>query len=209
MLLRSFKQKNFRYFLFGESFLQIGDIAEMLVLAWVVLERTDNPALLGIFAALRFLGTLASPFYGVWVDKYNHKTLLLIGRFVFAFMSFILLVLALTDLLEVWHLFVIITISGLARSFRNIMREVLTADVIEPKLFANAIGLTRSTTDLMNILGPLLGGLLLKYYGISAAYILILSVYIGSVISGYMLILPKSNYRPNQVSMWENLKKAL
>ena len=80
--------------------------------------------------------------------------------------------------------------------------------MIQPSLFANAIGLTRSTTDLMNILGPLLGGLLLKYYGISAAYILILSVYIGSMISGYMLILPKSNSRPNQISMWENLKKV-
>ncbi|MQG50812.1 MAG: MFS transporter [SAR202 cluster bacterium] len=208
MLFKSFKQKNFRYFLFGESFLQIGDIAEMLVLAWVVLERTENPALLGIFAALRFLGTLASPFYGVWVDKYNHKALLLIGRFVFALMSFILLVLALTNLLEIWHLFIIITISGLARSFRNIMREVLTADVIQPNLYANAIGLTRSTTDLMNILGPLMGGFLLKYYGISASYILILSVYIGSMISGYMLTLPKSNSRANQISMWENLKKV-
>ena len=54
MLLTSFKQKNFRYFLIGESFLQIGDIAEMLVLAWVILDNTENPALLGLFAALRF-----------------------------------------------------------------------------------------------------------------------------------------------------------
>lgn len=208
MLLTSFKQKNFRYFLIGESFLQIGDIAEMLVLAWVILDKTENPALLGLFAALRFFGTLASPFYGVWVDKYNHKTLLLIGRLVFVTMSSILLVLSLTSLLEVWHLFIISTVSGFARSFRNIMREVLTADVIKPHLFANAIGLTRSTTDLMNILGPLFGGLLLKYYGISSAYTLILSVYTGSMIAGYMLNLPYSKPSSSRISMLGNLKKV-
>ena len=53
-----------------------------------------------------------------------------------------------------------------------------------------------------------MGGFLLKYYGISASYILILSVYIGSMISGYMLTLPKSNSRAKQISMWENLKKV-
>ena len=61
LLLSSFKQRNFRFFLTAESLTRVGDQIEVVVLAWVILVETGQPFLLGVFAALRFLGTLIAP----------------------------------------------------------------------------------------------------------------------------------------------------
>ena len=158
VLLSSFKQRNFRFFLTAESLTRVGDQIETVVLAWVVLVETGQPLILGIFAALRFVGTLIAPLYGVMMDRYDRRLLLVGGRLVSAGMAAAILFLAAVDSLQVWHIFVLSTISGLARAFSNVMREVLTADIVERRLYANAIGLTRSATDVMQLIGPLVGG---------------------------------------------------
>ncbi len=204
-LLSSFRQRNFRFFLTAESLTRVGDQVELVVLAWVVLVETGQPFLLGIFAALRFLGTLIAPLYGVLVDRYDRRLLLVGTRLVSTTMAIAILILAAVDLVQVWHLFVLSTISGLARTFSNVIREVLTADVVEPRLFANAIGLTRSATDLMQMIGPIVGGLLLKWYGIAPAYAPVVVVYLGSAIAGYMLRLPDRKRGTAKASLWRNL----
>ena len=208
VLLSSFQQRNFRFFLTSESLTRVGDQIELVVLAWVVLVETGQPFLLGIFAALRFLGTLIAPIYGVLVDRYDRRMLLVGGRLVSATIAIVIFVLAALDLVQVWHLFVLSTISGLARTFSNVIREVLTADMVEPRLFANAIGLTRSATDLMHMIGPVVGGLLLKWYGIAPAYAPVVVVYLGSAIAGYMLRLPDRKRGTTKTSLWRNLAEA-
>ena len=191
LLLSSFKQRNFRFFLTAESLTRVGDQIEVVVLAWVILVETGQPFLLGVFAALRFVGTLIAPLYGVMMDRYDRRLLLVGGRLVSAGMAAAILFLAAIDSVQVWHLFVLSTISGLARTFSNVMREVLTADVVERRLFANAIGLTRSAADIMHMIGPFAGGIILKWYGIGPAYVPVVIAYLGSAAAGYMLRLPQ------------------
>ena len=208
VLLSSFKQRNFRFFLTAESLTRVGDQIETVVLAWVILVETEQPLLLGIFAALRFLGTLVAPLYGVMMDRYDRRLLLVGGRLVSAAMAAAILLLAAVDSLQVWHIFVLSTISGLARTFSNVMREVLTADVVERRQFANAIGLTRSATDIMQMIGPLIGGIMLKWYGIAPAYVPVVIAYLGSAAAGYMLRLPQRDRSAVKASVWRNLTEA-
>ena len=208
LLLSSFKQRNFRFFLTAESLTRVGDQIEMVVLAWVILVETGQPFLLGVFAALRFLGTLIAPFYGVMMDRYDRRLLLVGGRLVSAGIAAAILFLAAIESVQVWHLFVLSTISGLARTFSNVMREVLTADVVEPRLFANAIGLTRSATDIMHMIGPFAGGVILKWYGIGPAYVPVVVAYLGSAAAGYMLRLPHRDRSALKTSVWQNLMEA-
>ena len=61
------------------------------------------------------------------MDRYDRRLLLVVGRLVSAAMAAAILFLAAVGPVQVWHLFVLSTISGLARTFSNVMREVLTA----------------------------------------------------------------------------------
>ena len=123
-------------------------------------------------------------------------------------MAAAILFLAAVGPVQVWHLFVLSTISGLARTFSNVMREVLTADVVERRQFANAIGLTRSATDIMHMIGPFAGGIILKWYGIAPAYVPVVVAYLGSAAAGYMLRLPQRDRSAVKTSVWRNLMEA-
>ena len=94
ILFDSFKRRNFRFFIASESLTRIGEQIETVVLAWVVLVETGQPALLGVFAALRFLGTLIAPVFGELVDRYDRRMLMILGRLVSASIAAIILLIA-------------------------------------------------------------------------------------------------------------------
>ena len=66
----AFRGSDFRYLWLSDSVVSCSEQMEFLVLAWFILQETDSPFLLGLYAALRFTGTLFSPLYGIVVDRY-------------------------------------------------------------------------------------------------------------------------------------------
>ena len=49
---------------------------EILMLGWFILTETQSVLLLTVFAALRYLGTLVAPAFGMAGDKYGHRLVL-------------------------------------------------------------------------------------------------------------------------------------
>ncbi len=181
---------------------------ETVVLAWVVLVETNSPLLLGVFGALRFFGTLIAPYFGVLADRHDRRNLLVGVRTVAAATSMGILLLSLTEGLEVWHVFVLGSFSGIARTFGNVLREVLTADVVEQRMLANAIGLTRSASDVTQIVAPIIGGALLSWAGISTAFFLVVAMYLLAAFSAYMIRLPARELTGVATSVLQNLTEA-
>ena len=204
----SFRQRNFRFFLASESLTRVGDQMETVVLAWVVLVETNSPLLLGVFGALRFFGTLIAPYFGVLADRHDRRNLLLGVRAVTGGTAMGILVLSLTGSLEVWHVFVLASFSGIARTFGNVLREVLTADIVDQRMLANAIGLTRSASDVTQVVAPIIGGALLNWVGISPAFFLVVAMYLLAAYSAYMIRLPARELTGVATSVFRNLTEA-
>ena len=204
----SFRQRNFRFFLASESLTRVGDQMETVVLAWVVLVETNSPFLLGVFGALLFFGTLIAPYFGVLADRHDRRNLLLGVRAVTGGTAMGILVLSLTGSLEVWHVFVLASFSGIARTFGNVLREVLTADIVDQRMLANAIGLTRSASDVTQVVAPIIGGALLNWAGISPAFFLVVAMYLVAAYSAYMIRLPARELTGVATSVFRNLTEA-
>ena len=204
----SFRQRNFRFFLASESLARVGDQMETVVLAWVVLVETNSPFLLGVFGALLFFGTLIAPYFGVLADRHDRRNLLVGVRAIAGGTSMGILVLSLTGSLEVWHVFALGSFSGIARTFGNVLREVLTADVVDQRMLANAIGLTRSASDVTQIVAPIIGGALLNWVGISPAFFLVVAMYLLAAYSAYMIRLPARELTGVATSVLRNLTEA-
>src|SRR5256886_2631916 len=73
---------------------------EALILGWYVLSATGSVQQLVIVAALAWLGSLLSPFFGVAGDRIGHRTLLCITRGVYALLASNLAALTLSGSLE-------------------------------------------------------------------------------------------------------------
>src|SRR5918996_4285988 len=72
---------------------------EALILGWYVLAATGSVQQLVIVAALAWLGSLFSPFFGLAGDRIGHRTLLCLTRALYAVLAAILTALTLSGTL--------------------------------------------------------------------------------------------------------------
>ena len=75
-IISSLKGRNFRYLMFADILDGVAEQMEFVVLAWFVLTQTDSPFLVGVYGAIRYGGTLFSPFYGIIAARYNRKKIM-------------------------------------------------------------------------------------------------------------------------------------
>ena len=155
---------------------------ETLILGWSVLVETDSPFLLSVIVALRWGGTLIGPVMGVVADRIARRTILIGMRCLLATLAASLMAGGLTHTLEIWHLFVVATLSGLIRPSEWMVRQSLIADIVPRVLLMNALGFARITMDSARIAGALLGAGLLSALGIGIAYVVVTGMYLISIV---------------------------
>ena len=181
-LFHSLGFRSFRMQWFSDALMSWSNEMENLILGWFVLVETDSPFLLGLFGALKFFGTLIAPIYGVVADRVDRRRMLISLRSTFAALAVTIMVLALTGAIEVWHVFVIGTLTGMIRVADNVARQALIADIVPKTALLNAVGLTRTTQDSAKITGSLIGAGLFAQFGLGLAYMGVTVFYTTSVL---------------------------
>ena len=187
----------------------IGRWIEMVVVAWLVLELTNSPLLVGLLGTCRFAGMLLGPFCGTIADRFNRRRILLAVQAVYAIASLIMMMLFLTSQLAVWHLFVFTFIAGLCSSFDFSTRYAAAAGIVKSHHLVTAVSLLAVAMGSTIILGALLGGSLLNLIQASGCFALVTACFLLS----FLVLLPMKITAParstTQASMWENLADGL
>ena len=182
---------------------------ETLILGWYILVATDSPFLVGLLGALRFSGTLTAPIVGVIADRMSRKVMLIVLRTGAGLSALALLILAVTDLIQPWHVFAIASISGILRPADNVLRQSLIADTVPRNLLMNASGLARTTQDTARIVGALLGATLLSRLGLGWAYVGVTIFYSLSVLMGLGISTIRSSIPVKHVNPLTEMKQGL
>ena len=186
-----------------------GSEMETLILGWYILVATDSPFLVGLLGALRFSGTLTAPIVGVIADRMSRKVMLIVLRTGAGLSALALLILAITDLIQPWHVFAIASISGILRPADNVLRQSLIADTVPRNLLMNASGLARTTQDTARIVGALLGATLLSRLGLGWAYVGVTIFYSLSVLMGLGISTIRSSIPVKHVNPLTEMKQGL
>ena len=153
---------------------------EALILGWYVLTVTGSVQLLVVVAALAWLGSLFSPFFGVVGDRIGVRTLLCITRGTYALLAAVLAVLTLTGLLLPWHVLVIAAVAGLMRPSDMAMRHVLVGQTMRPEMLMGALGISRTTSDTARVAGALTGTGGVVLIGMGPAYVVVAGIYVAA-----------------------------
>jgi len=151
---------------------------EALILGWYILTATGSVQQLVIVAALVWLGSVFSPFFGVAGDRIGHRTLLCITRGFYAVLAAVLAALTLTKRLEPWHVFAIATLAGLLRPSDMVMRHALVGQTMPPGILMRAVALTRTTSDTARVLGAVAGAGGVALIGMGPAYAVVTAMYV-------------------------------
>jgi MFS family permease len=133
---------------------------------WLVLEITGNIAAVGLTIFLQWGPMLLlGPYGGVIADRYSKRKLLIGVYAVFGLMSALLAALALTGVVELWHVYAISVVIGLVFTVESPARVVLVTEMVEPRLLQNAISLNASAFHFGGFVGPAVAGVIIAVAG--------------------------------------------
>ncbi len=165
-VFKAFQYRDFRLLWFGACTSSIGTWMQEIAQNWLVLEITNSPFLLGIDA---FLGDipifLFSLFGGVLADRMDRRHLLIGSQLVQMCSAITLATLIATHHIQVWHILLSSFVVGTAQSFGGPAYSALVPSLVEKEDLPNAIALNSIQFNLARVIGPVLGGLALKYAG--------------------------------------------
>ena len=171
---------------------------EALILGWYILTTTGSVQQLVVVAALGWLGSLFSPFFGIAGDRIGHRTLLCITRGVYALLAALLTALTLSGRLEPWHVFAIAALAGLLRPSDMVMRNVLVGQTMQPGMLMGALGISRTTSDTARVAGAFTGAGGVALIGMGPAYAVVTAMYVAAFLLSFGIAgAPRSGAAPS------------
>jgi MFS family permease len=184
----SLRIPNFRWFIVSLLTMNIATQLQAVVVAWQIYALTHDPlslGLIGLAEAIPFIG-FALP-AGHVADRSRRLTIARIALAALLICSMTLLVFTvrpgLVNPARVWPMYLVIFLSGIARSFLQPARTALSAEVVPRPLYPNAVTWRSSTWQLAAVLGPALGGLIYGFGTATAAYVVDVSLMLVALLA--------------------------
>ena len=180
--------RNYRLFFAGQVVSNTGTWMQRIAQDWLVLQLTNSPLAVGITTALQFLPMMVLGLWGgLLADRYPKRTLLLITQTVMLLLAVVLSVLALTGLVQVWHVYVIALGLGLATVVDNPARQTFVNEMVPRELVRNAVSLNSGNFQLARLVGPAIAGVLISAVGSGWAFAINAVTYLA-VLAGLALM---------------------
>jgi MFS family permease len=188
--LRPFAHRPFRLIWSGQAVSLIGTWMQQVAQAWLVLELTGDPVMLGLVGAAQFLPVLfLGLFGGVAADAVPKRTGLLVTQSISLLQAALLALLTVTGDIEVWQVFVLALVLGSVNAFDMPIRQAMTVEMVGRDDVAAAVALNSALFNGARIIGPAIAGVIIGVVGIAACFVINTFTY-AAVIAALLLVRP-------------------
>lgn len=209
-MFASLHNRNFRLFATGQLISNIGKWVQRIAQDWLVLTLTGSVTAVGITTALQFLPTVLFGLYGgVIADRYPKRRVLVLTQIGMASMAGVLAVLALTNVVQAWHVCALAFGLGLVITVDNPARQAFVNEMVGPTHLRNAISLNSSVFQLGALVGPAISGVLLGAFGAGWAFVINALSFAGPAVALLMMRERELNLRVPTPRMPGQLREGL
>jgi len=163
--------------------------------AYEVTGRATPLAMIGFFFITPMV--ILAPFIGVWVDRGNRKWLMLLSDLAAALVSALVLALYLSGQLEVWHLYVTATVSGIFQGFQWPAFSAAITLMLPKKHYARANGLLEVAGSGSAVVAPLAAGALIGPLGLPGILIIDLVSAAAAIVTVLWVEIPQPRADPD------------
>ena len=160
----------------GFTVIWIGQFASLLgsamtnfaltIWAWEVTGSATALAMTGLAFALP--NVIMYPIAGALVDRWNRKFVMMISDLAAGIGTIVILLLYATDVLVVWHLYIIFTFIGLFQSFQFPAYSAAVSTMLDKEQYGRASGMLSLAQSASGIFAPVAAGVLLNIVGIGS-----------------------------------------
>jgi predicted MFS family arabinose efflux permease len=188
-VFKAFQYRDFRLMWIGACTSTTGSWMQTVAQSWLVYTLSkDNPFYLGLDGFLAQIPImLFSLLGGVMADRSDRRTVLLGSQYVQMSTAFVLAALYYFHVVQVWHILCLSFIVGSAQSFGGPAYSALIPSLVPREDLPNAIALNSIQFNLARIVGPVLGGLALTYWGAQWCFGLNGASFIAVIVSLYVI----------------------
>jgi len=160
--------RDFRLLWFGAFTSTIGTWMQKVAQNWLVLSLTGTSSafFLGLDSFLGELPILLLTLVGgVVADRRDRRSLLLASQYTQMTTALVLATLVYFNVIHVWHVLALSTITGLAQAFGGPAYQSLIPSLVEKRDLPNAIAFNSIQFNLARVIGPLIAGKALDVFG--------------------------------------------
>ena len=139
---------------------------QQLTLGWLVYDLTGSAVLLGALSALRMLPFLIfGPVGGVIADRVDRRKLITSLYCLFSLLSLGMGSVVALGMVQVWHLFAFVSITGVMASFLITVEHSIIPNTVPREELMNAVALDFGAFNTTRVIAPVLGGFLIPLFG--------------------------------------------
>jgi MFS family permease len=210
-MLRALSHRNYKLFFSGQSISLIGTWMTRIATSWLVYRLTGSALLLGVVGfAGQIPSFLLAPFAGVLVDRWNRHRLLIATQVLALLQSLALAILALSGIVQIWHVILLSVFQGLINAFDMPARQAFVVEMVEKREdLANAIALNSSMVNAARLLGPSIGGIIIAAVGEGWCFMLDAISYLAVIASLMaMKITPRMTKQIKEAKMLQQLSEG-
>ena len=140
------------------------------VQAWLVYELTGSALALGTVFGAFAIPMIVLPFFGgVLADRLDRRKVIWIMQSAATLLALVMAILVATELIQVWHIFVISFISAIALAFDQPTRQAIIPDLVPRDELRPAVALNSAVFTGGAFIGPALAGFLVAQAGLPLA----------------------------------------
>ncbi len=164
---------NYRVYFAGALVSNVGTWMGRVAQDWLVLTQlTDHdPIALGVVTGLQFAPmVLLAPWAGMVADRFPKRRILFVTQSMLAVTSLLTGVLVVTGVVELWHVYLLALLQGLATAIDNPARQTFVSEMVPRTSLANAVSLNSASFNAARILGPGVAGLVIAAVGTGPAF---------------------------------------
>jgi MFS family permease len=158
-------------FWWGQLVSLIGTWMQTTAQSWLVLDLTGSAADLGIVTALQSLPVLViGLFGGVVADWMPKRRLIIITQTVQMVLALTLGLLVAFDMVQMWQLYVLATLLGIANAFDMPARQAFVVEMVGRDDLMNAVALGSMQFNAARIVGPAVAGFSIAVIGVTGSF---------------------------------------
>jgi len=210
------RYKDFRSYLGMRFFFTFAYQMQAVILGFYIYQLTKSAFALGLIGLCEAIPAIGIALYGGYIaDKSEKKKMLLIIFFAVFFSSVVMFTVTLKSMSGYIHanwivpiLYLMVFCNGVARAFYGPAAFTIMAHSVPKEIYPNSSSWNSSSWQVASVLGPLVGGLVYGFYGISATFIIVIVFLLIALICVAFL----KRYPPLHVmkeSIWDSLSEGI
>lgn len=170
---KAFRNRNYRLYYFGQMISLSGTWMQSIAQAVLVLEITDSKVAVGTVIMFQFLPiTIFVLFAGVIADRVPKRPFIIGTQAIAMTQAILLTALVWSGHVELWHVYVLALMLGLANAFEQPTRQSFVIEMVGREDVSNAVALNSGMFNAARLVGPGIGGFVIAAFGVKGAFLL-------------------------------------